>query len=81
MTMASCRAGELRIQNHYMETPFVRATLRVVLGGGVVASGVLISGADRTIGVLCVEAGRRIAALSAARAGVRRRQHFPSSLA
>jgi erythrin-vacuolar iron transport family protein len=34
------------IQNRYMETPFVRATLRVVLGGGlVVAAGVLIGGA------------------------------------
>jgi len=34
------------IQNRYMETPFVRATLRVVLGGGlVVATGVLIGGA------------------------------------
>jgi hypothetical protein len=33
------------IQNRYMETPFVRATLRVVLGGGlVVAAGVLIGG-------------------------------------
>jgi erythrin-vacuolar iron transport family protein len=34
------------IQNRYMQTPFVRATLRVVLGGGlVVAAGVLIGGA------------------------------------
>jgi erythrin-vacuolar iron transport family protein len=33
------------IQNRYMATPFVRATLRVVLGGGlVVAAGVLIGG-------------------------------------
>jgi hypothetical protein len=34
------------IQNRYMETPFVRATLRVVLGGGLVlAAGILIGGA------------------------------------
>jgi VIT1/CCC1 family predicted Fe2+/Mn2+ transporter len=34
------------IQNRYLETPFVRATLRVVLGGGLVlAAGILIGGA------------------------------------
>lgn len=34
------------IQNHFMETPFVRATLQVVLGGSLVlAAGILIGGA------------------------------------
>ena len=34
------------IQNRYMETPFLRATIQVVLGGGLVlAAGILIGGA------------------------------------
>ena len=34
------------IQNHYMETPFMRATIQVVLGGALVlAAGILIGGA------------------------------------
>jgi hypothetical protein len=34
------------IQNHFMQTPFVRANFRVVLGGGLVlAAGILIGGA------------------------------------
>jgi erythrin-vacuolar iron transport family protein len=34
------------IQNHFMQTPFVRAIFRVVLGGGlVVTAGILIGGA------------------------------------
>ena len=33
------------IQNRYMQTPFLRATLQIVLGGGLVlAAGILIGG-------------------------------------